>query len=238
MTFDFWWTLFVDRDGEAGRSVRELRLSYIEEVARLKGRNVSREESDRAFYNAREYFKRRHIQGLFTSPEKLTEKIFEELGIGLLPFELRQVASHLSYLGKYMELIPIEGAVEVLDYLKGRGYRIGLISDTVLTTGRYLTDFLRQFGLLRYFDYLVFSDRVEMVKPDRRIFLHAVSKLNASPEEAVHIGDFPWSDIEGALSAGFKAIQFTGANGPEKNNIHPGAEAVIEDLRDLCKILV
>lgn len=237
VTFDFWWTLFVDGQGEAGASVRDLRLSYIRDIAWLKGKEVTRKDCETAFFAAREFFKQRHTKGIFTSPEKFTERIFSGIDVHLSPAECRNIAGHLSYLGKYMKLIPVDGSIETLQTLKSRGYRIGLISDTVLTTGRYLTDFLRKYGMLKYFDFLVFSDRVEMVKPDRGVFLYAARKLGIEPEQAIHVGDFPWSDIEGALKAGFTAVQFTGADGPEKENVHPRADHVIENLADLCKIL-
>ena len=60
-----------------------------------------------------------------------------------------------------------------------------------------------------YFDSLVLSSEVGLLKPDVRIYQHAAESLNVAPEESVMIDDIP-RNVEGAESAGMKAIRYTG----------------------------
>lgn len=236
VTFDFWWTLFKDRKGNADGNDFNWRIDYLKEVCRSRGINKTKKEISFAYNEGRRFFEERHKKGLFTSSEQVLEVVFNKLDIKLEKPELRQISNNISYLGTISELTLMEGALEVLRFLKENNVRIGLISDTVLTKGKHLVVHLRRHGVLKFFDYLVFSDEVGAVKPNPYIFNYALRKLGAIPEETAHIGDFPWSDIEGAIKVGCLAIQYTGAHGPERSNIHPKANAVIENFLDIFTI--
>ncbi|MCX7831345.1 MAG: HAD family hydrolase [Actinobacteria bacterium] len=236
VTFDFWWTLFKDKNGSADGNDYHWRLEYLQEVCKSKGASKTKHEISLAYNEGRKFFEQHHKKGLFTSSEEVLQVVFNHLGIKLEKPELRQISNNISHFGSLSELVLLEGALEVLRFLKENNVRIGLISDTVLTKGKHLVVHLRRHGILKYFDYLVFSDEVGAVKPNPYIFNYALKKLGAYPEESAHIGDFPWSDIEGALNIGCLAIQYIGGNGPERNNIHPKANIVIESFYDILKI--
>lgn len=236
ITFDFWWTLFKDKDGLADSSVYDLRVDYLSRFCEQKGKKRSKAEISRSFEEARAFFERRHKSEIYTSAEDVVSFLLNELGVRANNHEVRFLANQLSYLGSLSQLVLLEGAEELLFYLKSRGVKIGLISDTVLTKGRHLVNHMRKAGVLKYFDALVFSDEVHRVKPDREMFKTAMKKLQAHPLNSAHIGDFPWSDIEGALRSEMIAIQYTGGNGPEKENIHPKANFVIKNFLDLIRL--
>lgn len=102
------------------------------------------------------------------------------------------------------------GAVELLEGLRGDGYRLGLVSNTVGEPGRFLRPALRSMGFDRWFESYIFSDEHPWAKPAPEIFYAALQELGSRPDEAVHVGD-GWADIEGARRAGFRAgILFTG----------------------------
>jgi len=61
-------------------------------------------------------------------------------------------------------------------------------------------------GLRPFFDVVVVSAEFGAGKPDASIFRHALSRLAASHERAVMLGDSLARDIDGALSAGLEAI--------------------------------
>lgn len=52
---------------------------------------------------------------------------------------------------------------------------------------------------------LVCSGELGVEKPDPRIFLEACARLGCAPAQAVHVGDSPFEDVEGARSAGIEA---------------------------------
>jgi len=96
-------------------------------------------------------------------------------------------------------------AREVLEQLKGRGFRLGAISNS--EDGR-VEDLLRDTGLLPLMDVHLDSFLVGYTKPDPRIFQLATEKLGVSPTESAFVGDTYTQDIVGAQSAGLRAILY------------------------------
>ena len=102
------------------------------------------------------------------------------------------------------------GALELLRGLRERGYRVGIISNTVGEPGAFLRPILSEMGFDRYVQTYVFSDEHPWTKPSPEIFRYAASRLGEKPSNAVHVGD-GWSDLEGARRAGYRgAVLFTG----------------------------
>jgi HAD superfamily hydrolase (TIGR01509 family) len=101
---------------------------------------------------------------------------------------------------------PLPGAAELLDFLKGKGYLLAVISNN----DGYTEDKCEEVGIRQYLDFVFDSTRLDLVKPDPRIFRFAAEKMGISPSEAVHIGDMYGTDIMGALNAGADVIWFNG----------------------------
>lgn len=94
-----------------------------------------------------------------------------------------------------------EEVIEVLDYFKGQGYKMGVISDT--SPSLQLT--LENLGLGKYFDSYTCSDLVGVMKPDPKIYNVALKSLGVKAEESLYVDDY---DIEadGARVLGFTAF--------------------------------
>jgi putative hydrolase of the HAD superfamily len=86
--------------------------------------------------------------------------------------------------------------------LRARGLRLGVVSnwDTRL---RGIAEGL---GLARLVDFVVISAEAGVRKPDRRIFEAALARAGVAPEEALHVGDLPEEDAEGARRAGIRPV--------------------------------
>jgi putative hydrolase of the HAD superfamily len=80
------------------------------------------------------------------------------------------------------------------------------------------------------FKVLTFSDECGIRKPDPEIFRLTLRQLGVAPEHAVHVGDDPILDVEGALDAGMAVIQVT-PDGRATAPVRPNA--VIRGLRDV-----
>ena len=93
-----------------------------------------------------------------------------------------------------------EDALPVLDDLRSRGIRLGLISNGQ----RDLEEFAVHHGL--EVDAIVGSLAHGRIKPDPSIFLAALAALEAAPDETVMVGDSYEDDIEGARALGIRAI--------------------------------
>jgi putative hydrolase of the HAD superfamily len=128
----------------------------------------------------------------------------------------------------------VAGVGEVLPRLAQR-YKLGVISDVGLTPGRVLREILRRDGLLDLFSTLTFSDEVGATKPVARVFHRTLAVMGSRPDEAVHIGDLPETDLAGARAAGMCAVLFLGISRREDGL--PLADAAFSDYRQLEDVL-
>ena len=96
-------------------------------------------------------------------------------------------------------------AVEVISELDGAGYKLGIVSNTVMP-GATIDDFLDREGLLSYFPVRIYSSEVGFMKPNRRIFQLAIDRLNIAPQKTFFVGDRVDKDVRGASRLGMKTI--------------------------------
>lgn len=102
------------------------------------------------------------------------------------------------------DLIP--GAVELIHELKRRGYRLALIADG--RPGTYL-NVLSHYGLYALFDAVAISEIVGVLKPEARIFIHALDQLGISAPDysrTVMVGNNLERDIKGANDLGMISV--------------------------------
>jgi putative hydrolase of the HAD superfamily len=128
----------------------------------------------------------------------------------------------------------IEGVATVLPRLAGQ-YRLGLICDTGLSPGWLLRQHMQTHGILHYFTYLTFSDELGVSKPHPEAFLTTLARLDVPPEGAVHIGDYPPTDIAGAQGVGMRAIRFAGSRDWSDGPVR--ADAAIQSYSELEPLL-
>jgi len=95
----------------------------------------------------------------------------------------------------------VHGAVPLLESLVAKGVRLAIVSNIALD----IRPRLEELGMLRFFDTIVLSYEVGLIKPDVRIFERAVNRLGLFPSQCVMVGDSPSSD-GGALSVGVCSI--------------------------------
>jgi HAD superfamily hydrolase (TIGR01549 family) len=98
----------------------------------------------------------------------------------------------------------LPGADELLNYLKGKGFILAVISNNDGKT----EEKCEEVGIREYFDIIVDSTKLGLVKPDSRIFKFVLEKLNLSQHEVIHIGDLYGSDVMGGLNASLDVIWF------------------------------
>jgi len=128
---------------------------------------------------------------------------------------------------------------DVLDSLKTLSERVSalcIVGNTTFWPGRHTRRILDELGLSRFFRVQLYSDEVGVAKPDRSIFLRACEICGVPAPEAVHVGDNPFEDVGGALSAGMKAALIRRDLGGVELIEELGV-AVIPSLRSLPDIL-
>jgi len=121
----------------------------------------------------------------------------------------------------------VRGAPEILDQLKSCGYKLALVSNTIFP-GDFHRRELKRFGLIDFFDHLLFSCEVGFKKPHPVIFKRALKAMQLQPHEVVFIGDRPKEDIAGPKGLGMKAILKSRERRDYSEGIKP--DAIIEDL--------
>jgi HAD superfamily hydrolase (TIGR01509 family) len=128
---------------------------------------------------------------------------------------------------------PTDGAAETLATLRERGFRIGLISNTIWPAEFHLED-LAEIGVLPYIEHLIFSGEAGIWKPTPQIFRHALDALGVPPESAVFVGDSPREDIRGAQGVGMRAVWVRSREFP-LGDARP--DGIIDALPELLPIL-
>lgn len=95
-----------------------------------------------------------------------------------------------------------DDVVPALTALKACGLRLAVISNF----DARLTDILRAFNLLEFFEAIYLSARIGAAKPDPRIFQAALQAHDLLPSEAVHVGDSLHEDVQGAAAVGLHSV--------------------------------
>lgn len=114
----------------------------------------------------------------------------------------------------------LDGALDLLTTLKPR---YTLVS---LTNGN--ADFMR-LGLDRYFSFGLTAADVGAMKPHRAMFDAALERTGVAADDAVHIGDQPIDDIQGAKDIGMHTIWFN----PDGAKDTVGASAQVGRLQEI-----
>jgi HAD superfamily hydrolase (TIGR01549 family) len=99
----------------------------------------------------------------------------------------------------------VPGALALVQRIKAAGARFVIVTNNVVREQRLKVD---RGGLSEYVDALVTSEEFGVTKPDPRIIIHALERVNAAPENAVMFGDSLTTDIEGGRRAGVRVVWF------------------------------
>lgn len=114
----------------------------------------------------------------------------------------------------------------VLARLAGR-YRLGVVSNFYGNVERILADA----GFAPLLAVVADSNRVGAMKPDRRIFDHALAALGTAPARTLHVGDSHERDVRAARALGLRSAWLVLAEGGIDHDPH--ADLVVSSLNEL-----
>ena len=133
--------------------------------------------------------------------------------------------------------IPNVGAEETLVELKRRGYRLGIISNTMSTLD--IPRSLDTFGWNEYFEVVVLSSALKCRKPAPEPFWEAARALNVETAHCAYLGNRISRDVVGCKRAGFALgmiIEPFGNHRADEQSQTIAPDVVINSLNELLDI--
>jgi putative hydrolase of the HAD superfamily len=122
-------------------------------------------------------------------------------------------------------------AAPLLRELRGRGIRIGVLSNTMWPRAAHERVFARD-EITDLIDGAVYSSEIPWTKPHPEAFRAAMAAVGVDdPAACVFVGDRPFDDIFGAKRAGMRAVLLANSEVPAYEGARP--DAVITRLADL-----
>jgi beta-phosphoglucomutase len=126
-----------------------------------------------------------------------------------------------------LNLEPLDGLVDLLDWAEKKGIRIALVTNSPVLNATHMLDVL---GLAERFEVKITIEQVERGKPDPLPYLTALERLGVAAEHAIAFEDSP-SGMRAAKGAGlFSVGVLTGLSAQEMRDV--GADETIETFHD------
>ncbi len=133
--------------------------------------------------------------------------------------------------------VPREDVKDTLAELHRRGYKLGIIANTITETE--IPDWMISDGVTGYFKTVILSSKVRIRKPDPAIYLLAARVMGVDPAKCAYLGDNPIRDVEGTQAAGYGMMVLieepdTLAKEPQSSDLKP--DYVIKEIKQLLDI--
>jgi putative hydrolase of the HAD superfamily len=234
VTFDFWGTLLFDGPASDDINYQRPRLTAFANILAAAGIPTTSADLDRAYEESghalgrlwrtcRDISVNEHVATLLQALDPaLPARLDERVTAALVEVYARAALT--------APPTPDHEAKPVLESLAREGVTLAVISNTMRTPGQVLRELLDGYGLLQAFAVLTFSDECRIRKPNPEIFHLTLKQIGVVPSEAIHVGDDPHLDVQGAKAAGMRAVHLTTSR-PRGRYVR--ADAVVTRLRDL-----
>jgi len=94
--------------------------------------------------------------------------------------------------------------IPLLRKLKKLGYKVSMLSNNNV----FQAEYMKKYSMLKYFDYVLFSCQIGVLKPHPKIFKKMLKIARCKPEEMLMIGDSLKDDVIPSKKLGINSIQF------------------------------
>ncbi len=242
--FDLWGTLILDPEERSGPR-REWRAANVRRVLDAYGVELPAETVDAGLRAASAALSDLHDRGLdVTGQGRVTlflGQVDPEIAVRVPGTAYRALESAICDMTPDLGPVPADGAEDLLRRLRALGLATALVSNAGLTTAPTLRRMLDWYSFAPHLDVLVFSDELEMAKPEGRVFARALGGLGVLPSAAVFVGDSPHNDVFGARNAGLFAVQVGHRDPPPTTgytlNNTAQAHATVDALVDVWPLI-
>jgi putative hydrolase of the HAD superfamily len=191
------------------------------------GFEVSEERAAVGFAAEIAYYLDHHLEGSDRERlERLRDRCAEEMRRALELPDLDHVTARRVML-EALEFRPYPDVLPALAELRERGLTLVVASNWDCS----LPDWLEPAGITELVDGVVTSAEVGAPKPHPRVFERALAIAGVAPSEALHVGDKVDNDVQGAATAGVRAILVQREGDP------PAGVETVRSLRELPALL-
>ena len=182
-----------------------------------------------------------HETGVWAYPPERLGRLLAERGGD--PALAEEMGAH--YLDvRLRNLRPFPGVFDFIERLRGRGYRVGIVTNGPARQRQWLD----RLGFLPRVDAVAIAGEEDVRKPDPRLFRLALERAGgAAPAEVAVAGDSFEMDVLPARSLGYRTAYVAGAPGDVRSRIFDNlpppdpadavADAVVARVTDLEPLL-
>jgi putative hydrolase of the HAD superfamily len=140
-------------------------------------------------------------RGHILTTEERVARVLRDLGVDLTQPLIRRL-SQLEANLQEQRVHLFEDTRKVLTHLRDAGLKLGLVTNTSLTT-REVPEIL---SIRAIFDVVIFSYVTGARKPDRTIYLAACEQLAVAPSACLFVGDGNDRELDGAKEVGMRTV--------------------------------
>lgn len=123
-----------------------------------------------------------------------------------------------------------DSAIEVIEYLKEKGYRLGVVTSRFKSS---VMSVLNEFDLTKYFEIIISLDDVMNPKPNPEGINKCLEYFKVSPSECLYIGD-NLNDYKASIAANVRTALVSWARGRDNSLLNP--DILLKSYLDLKKI--
>jgi len=178
----------------------------------------------------------RRFRGAFGTVAEHFGWVLEQLGCPATDARLR--AAERTYLRFTLDgLQAAPGALDTLAWLRDLGLRLAVVSNCASDVPQVwsLTPFAS------FFDACAFSSEVGVVKPDARIYQHALTALGVPAERTMYVGDGSSGELSGAARCGMSpvliSVDLSNTYDPDRHDVNTWRGRTIGALPQLATLI-
>lgn len=151
------------------------------------------------------FWKRLSSETLRVELARVRERLWAEAleNVGITDAAVARRSAGRYHDSRKRRYVAFPGAIELLRSLRGRGKRLGLLTNGFSETHREKIELLR---LGEFFDAVFIADEIGMLKPDPELFAHACAAMDSVPAHGAMVGDRYERDVRGAREAGLFTV--------------------------------
>ena len=139
--------------------------------------------------------------------------------IGEIPKEIHPIVNIMKQKYTVRKIIslcrPLFVHQRTLSMLKKEGYKMAVCSNSIRNSVQFM---LEAAGIIEYFDFFISNEDVKKGKPDPEMYIKAMKKFNAQPEECLILEDNE-NGIKAAIASGGHLLKILNVSEVNYENI-------------------